>query len=125
MAESLKYVWSVNIKMGRDVPANEKTVDSLMDALSRAVQARTQPKLICHLSRELVKAALISRSLGLWTRDRLDRSIRLLRDSADATLGTPSERNCATRAKDFQEAIARLRDEEKACAPLRIAFAGR
>jgi hypothetical protein len=121
MAKS-DVIWDFNIQMGRDVVANEMTVDGLLAALEKACLSR-DAMLVCHLSRELVKAVILSRDSSIWNPVRLVRCRRALSGVMPVAAGTVYERNCSRRVSDFENALTLLLEEEEACAPLRKAFA--
>lgn len=115
-------IWKINVMIGRDLPANEETVDGLLSALDKVVQEGDDPAMVCHLTRELIKAVILTRHRGLWTSERVAEGTRLLRDAVRVTEHSDYERNCATRSQDFKDALKRLIEEDDAWTDLRASL---
>ena len=106
------------------VPVTQTTVDILMDELEKALERaragdgadRERLGPVCSLGRDLVDAAWLSESVGVWTLEREQRGRRQLAAAAELTKGSLYETNCADRPGTFDTALSCLRAEDAAWA---------
>ena len=90
----------------------------------KAIYPGREAVLICHLGREVLKAAIISGSgqpvdpLEVWTEQRRNLAFELLGSAVQATVGSDYEENCADRPQRFQSALERLVNLNRACSAI-------
>lgn len=116
---SRSRLWKIDVTMGRNQEIDQKAIEALLIALDGALKKTQKDRArICHLGREILKAAIVSRTADLWASIE-QKAVRLLERAAEATQDSPYEDNCMGRADALRDAIARLRDVEDAWSALR------
>lgn len=91
----------------------ERRITKTMEELNEAIKAR-DPVRICELSRALLWKAHYAYSYPeLWTAERVQTALQLLRVAAQATVGTSKQEKCAWRPEAFELEIERMRDARR------------